>query len=121
MTWEVFLLLSLLGIKHFLADFAFQFPYMVKEKGTYGALGGVHHAAFHASLTFFVLLIACSSSPWVIPLAAADGLIHYHIDWCKQQLNRGYTTADKQFWFWLGADQAAHYLTYVGIIYVITS
>jgi hypothetical protein len=121
MTLEVFLLLALLGIKHFLADFVFQFPYMVQEKGTYGALGGVHHAAFHASLTFFVLLIVASSSAWVIPLAAADGLIHYHIDWIKQQLNRGLTVKDDMWWVWFGADQAAHYLTYVGIIYVITS
>ena len=120
MTWEVFLLLSLLGIKHFLADFVFQYDYMVKEKGIYGALGGIHHAAFHASLTFFVLLIVASSSALVIPLAVADGLIHYHIDWLKQQLNRGLTPADRKFWIWLGADQAAHYLTYIAIIEIIT-
>ena len=60
------------------------------------------------------------SDPFRINTIAQSGLVHYHIDWIKQQLNRGYTTADRQFWFWLGADQAAHYLTYVGIIYVIT-
>ena len=122
MTWEVFVLLALLGIKHFLADFVWQFDYMLREKGIYGATGGLHHAAFHASLTFFALLLAgLAENPWVIPVALADGVIHYHVDWVKQQLNRGLTTADRMFWVWMGADQAAHYLTYIGIIYVITS
>ena len=56
MTWEVFLLLSLFGIKHFIADFALQYQYMVRDKGIYGAAGGLHHAFLHASLTFFVLI-----------------------------------------------------------------
>ncbi len=121
MTWEVFLLLSLFGIKHFLADFPLQYQYMVQEKGTYGATGGLHHAAFHASLTFFVLLLAgYSANPLLIPLALADGVIHYHIDWAKQQLNRNLTIKDDRWWTLMGLDQCLHYLTYVGIIYVIT-
>ena len=122
MTWEVFLLLSLFGIKHFLADFPLQYQYMVQEKGTYGALGGIHHAALHASFTFFVLLLAgYSDNPVLIPLALADGVIHYHVDWCKQQLNRNLTIKDDRWWTLMGLDQCLHYLTYVGIIYVITS
>lgn len=121
MTWEVFLLLALLGIKHFLADFVFQYDYMVQEKGIYGATGGIQHAMVHGIGTFIVLMLVMSHSPWVLVLSFADTAIHYHIDWLKQQFNRGLTTADRMFWVWLGADQAAHYLTYVGIIYVITS
>jgi len=120
MTWEVFLLLSLLGIKHFLADFVFQYDYMVREKGIYGAGGGVQHAMAHGIGTFFVLMLVMSHSPWVLFLSIADSVVHYHIDWCKQQLNRNLTISDKMWWAWFGLDQAAHYLTYVGIIYVIT-
>ena len=121
MTWEVFLLLSLLGIKHFLADFVFQYEYMVKEKGIYGAPGGIHHAATHACWTFLILVPFITTPSQLLLLPAADFIAHYHIDWVKQQLNQGLTTADRQWWVWLGADQAAHYLTYVGIIYVIAS
>lgn len=121
MTIGVFILLALFGIKHFFADFVLQKTYMVREKGIYGAEGGIHHAAFHAAGTFVVLVMVVSASPWVIILSLADGVIHYHIDWCKQQLNRGLTVKDDLFWVWFGLDQALHYLTYIGLIYVITS
>ena len=119
MTSEVFLLLCLLGIKHFLADFVLQYEYMVKEKGIYGALGGVQHAGVHAIGTFIVLMMVMDTSPWVMFLSLADGVIHYHVDWVKQQLNRSLTVKDDMWWALFGADQAAHYLTYIGIIAVV--
>ena len=119
MTVGVFILLALFGIKHFFADFVFQYEYMVREKGTYGATGGIHHAGVHAIGTFIVLMLTISASPLTIPLALIDGIIHYHIDWCKQQLNRNLTIKDDMWWVWFGADQAAHYLTYIGIIAVV--
>lgn len=116
MTVTVFLLLALFGIKHFIADFVMQYDYMLREKGTYGAAGGIHHAAVHASLTFFILVCFAHSASAIIVLALADGVIHYHIDWVKQQLNKGLSTTDRMFWVWMGADQGLHYLTYIGII-----
>jgi len=124
MTLTVFILLALFGIKHFIADFVMQYPYMIREKGIYGATGGLHHAIVHACLTFFVLVMACVNGAngfIIIALSFADFVLHYHIDYFKQKLNRGLTTADRQFWIYLGLDQALHYLTYIGIIYVITS
>ena len=120
MTSTVFLLLALFGIKHFIADFAMQYSYMVCDKGTYGAAGGLHHAATHALWTFLILIPFVHSADQLLILPLLDGLAHYHIDWAKQQLNRGLTSADRQFWIWLGADQALHYLTYVGIISYVT-
>lgn len=121
MTWQVFLLLSLFGIKHFFADFVLQYEYMVREKGTYGATGGVHHAMVHASFTFLILVFFCHNADQVIGLAFLDFFVHYHIDFVKQQLNRNLTVKDNLWWAYFGLDQALHYLTYVGIIYVITS
>jgi hypothetical protein len=120
MTTTVFILLALFGIKHFIADFLMQYDYMLREKGIYGAEGGLHHAAVHAALTLFILVFFAHSANAIILLALADGVIHYHIDWAKQQLNRGLTSADRMFWVWMGADQGLHYLTYIGIIYVGT-
>ena len=120
MTITVFILLALFGIKHFIADFVMQYDYMLREKGIYGATGGVHHSLVHASFTFLILVFFCSDAHVVIPLSFADFVLHYHIDYFKQQLNRGLTSADRMFWVWLGADQALHYLTYVGIISYVT-
>jgi hypothetical protein len=121
MTLTVFTLLVLFGIKHFIADYLMQFTYMLNEKGIYGATGGVHHSMVHAAWTLLILVFFCQNANDVIVLALADGFIHYHIDWAKQQLNYGLTSADQMFWVWMGTDQGLHYLTYIGIIYVITS
>jgi hypothetical protein len=92
---------------------------MINEKGTYGAEGGRHHALMHTAGTFLVLSITIFSIEWAVILAFLDGIIHYHIDWCKQKLNRNLTPADKDFWIWTGLDQSLHYLTYVVIIAIL--
>jgi len=112
----VLVLFVLFSIKHFLADFVFQSNTMVEQKGTYGAFGGLQHAFTHAMLTAFLLLPVIPLIMVVLKLAFLDGVIHYHIDWAKQQFSKGYTPADKSFWFWLGLDQMLHQLTYVIII-----
>lgn len=109
----IFLLIGF-GVKHFICDFLLQFNYMVKEKGIYGAYGGLHHAGLHGFFTFVVLL---PYAPGIALQAAfVDFVLHYHIDWTKQKLNKGLTPADRKFWIWLGLDQALHYLTYIGFI-----
>ena len=123
MNETILLLLALFGVKHFVCDFLLQYPYMLAEKGIYGARGGVDHAAIHSIGTLIVLVIAL---PWgltahfaAVILALFDGVAHYHIDWLKQRFNRGLTPADREFWIWFGADQTLHYLTYIAIISVI--
>lgn len=119
----IILLLALFGIKHFVCDFLLQYPHMIAQKGTYGARGGIEHAAIHAVGTVIVLFLALPWDP-VVHVAALvfglfDGLVHYHIDWAKNNLNKGLTPADRMFWIWFGADQTLHYLTYIAIIGVI--
>ena len=120
MTTTVFILLALFGIKHLIADFLMQYEYMLREKGTYGAEGGIHHAALHAAFTLWILVFVVDDANLAIVLSLVDMVAHYHIDWAKQQLNKGLSTADRMFWVWMGADQGLHYLTYIGIIYVGT-
>ena len=110
----IILLLALFGIKHFVCDFVLQFPYMLAQKGTYGAEGGIHHATIHGVWTWFILLPFLGTMA-VFP-ALFDAALHYHIDWAKQQLNKALTSADRMFWVWFGADQGLHYLTYIAII-----
>jgi hypothetical protein len=115
---EIITLLALFGIKHFLADFLWQFPFMVADKGHYGATGGMTHAGIHGILTFFVL-IGFVRPEDAVTIALLDATIHYHIDWAKTNLSRGLTIKDHQFWVWFGLDQALHYLTYIAIIAII--
>jgi len=119
----IIILLALFGIKHFVCDFWLQFPYMLKDKGTYGAEGGLDHATLHTIGTLVVLYIVL---PWstaahiaAVALAFLDGIIHYHVDWVKTNLTKGYTPADRKFWILMGADQGLHYLTYIGIIAIL--
>lgn len=114
----VIILLALFGIKHFLADFLWQFPFMLRDKGIYGASGGWYHALLHGVLTFFVVIGFVLPEDAVI-FALLDSLVHYHIDWAKTNLSRGLTPTDRKFWIWFGLDQALHYLTYIVIIGII--
>lgn len=113
----ILLFLTLLFVKHWFADFVVQFDYMVLEKGTYGADGGVHHSLIHTILTWLVVYALTSNTAAAVFIAMADGVIHYHIDWLKMNINRwrGLTIKDWEFWMWLGADQLAHCLTYIGL------
>lgn len=104
--------------KHFLVDFPLQFQYMLEQKGVYGADGGVHHSGLHALFTFWILVWFVG--PWLaLSLAALDGVVHYHVDWLKQNVCHTLTPADKNFWIMLGWDQAAHYFTYILIIGIV--
>ena len=118
----VIVLLTLFGIKHFLADFLWQFPFMVQDKSQYGASGGMTHASLHGVLTFFVL-IGFARPEDAVTLALIDSFVHYHIDWAKMKLNSklGWSpTTHEQFWWLLGLDQYLHAVTYVVFVALIT-
>ena len=108
------LILGLLQIKHFLADFVWQTDRMVLEKGIYGARYGIYHSGLHALGTFLIFTVL---HPILgIVSALIDFLAHYHIDWAKTNISKNYTTKDKEFWFWLGLDQLAHQITYIFLV-----
>lgn len=116
--------MTLLVIKHFIADFVLQSDTMIREKGTYGKKGGIDHACCHAFLTLLFLAPMIAFLPgslYIWPVAILDGVVHYHIDWAKMNLSKGLTPADHKFWVWIGIDQLLHYLTYIGIVYVVVS
>jgi hypothetical protein len=54
----------------------------------------------------------------MVGVALAEGVLHYHIDWCKVKYGIKDNTKP-QFWNQFGMDQLAHQLTYAVIIYVI--
>lgn len=114
MTLYIFVLLQL---KHFLADWTpLQSEYQLLNKGKYLHPGGIVHSVTHALLTAIALM------PFVpglaLQLALFDGLVHYHIDWLKQNYvkHNNLGPSNQAFWTAMGLDQLLHQFTYIAII-----
>ena len=123
----LFILLAL-NIKHFVADFLLQPPFMYLNKGTYGHIGGIAHSAIHSMMTMFIIgcmvtFFGTTITPLICFLIGiSEFLIHYHTDWLKVNLTKKYNltpTNSEKYWWLLGADQLIHALTYVLIVAII--
>lgn len=116
---SIFVALVLFQCKHLLADFVLQTARMVTEKGHYGRLGGLQHAAIHvlASAPIVIWLASCIGA--MMGILIAEFVLHYHIDWYKERIGRRLQLAptNKRFWVALGVDQLLHQLTYVGMVW----
>jgi len=115
---------GVLMLKHAVADFYLQTPYQYLNKGTYGHPGGFIHAGIHAVLTPFVYLVLVPSSLLLIlGITLAEFVVHYHVDWLKEQVTyrNGWTARDPAFWYALGTDQLVHGLTYLVIVAVLVA
>ena len=113
---------AMLMFKHAIADFFLQTPYQYLNKGKYGHPGGLIHAGIHTALTPLVYLVLLPGSLLTAAtIAATEFLLHYHIDWLKEQVTRrnGWTTLNPGFWHALGIDQLVHGLTYLVIVAVL--
>lgn len=118
----VLVAVAVLMLKHAVADFYLQTPYQHLNKGIYGHPGGIIHSAIHVALTPLVyLVIAPASLLLVLGIALGEFLLHYHIDWLKEQIvhRNGWTAQDSGFWYALGTDQCLHGLTYLALVGVL--
>jgi hypothetical protein len=107
-------------VKHCLFDFVFQTLYQVRNKGTYGHPGGLLHSGLHVLGTAVVLAFFLPPLPVVIIILVGEFVVHYHIDWAKEQIvgHYGWKFADRQYWCALGLDQFLHGLTYIVILWI---
>lgn len=112
----------LLFLKHFIIDFPMQMKYQYLNKGTYGHPGGILHAALHIVGSMVVLYPVIGYTALVTIVCAIEGIVHYHIDWAKMNINRikGWKcNTHEEFWILTGFDQLLHYLTYASMVYVL--
>jgi hypothetical protein len=118
---SIFIILALLFIKHWYIDFVNQTMEEIVGKGIYGNFNGVMHSAKHGIGTAIIICLVTGQINLGLMLGFLDFVLHYHIDWAKININKrwNYTPADHQFWTWLGADQLAHSLTYLFIVWKI--
>jgi hypothetical protein len=115
---------AVLMFKHAVADFYLQTAYQYSNKGKYGHPGGIIHAGIHAALTPLVYLVLLPGSLLMVgAIALGEFLVHYHIDWLKEQITHrnGWTAQDPGFWHALGTDQLLHGLTYLAIVAVLVA
>ena len=113
---------AILAVKHTIADYFLQTAYQFQHKGIYGHPGGLIHAAWHVALTPSVFLVLPPASlTQAIAILAGEYVIHYHLDWSKEQLVKRYELTQGNPWFWhlFGLDQLGHSLTYLVIIAVL--
>ena len=118
---SVYLLLALLFVKHWYIDFVNQTPAEVAGKGTYGQIHGLMHSVKHGVVTSVIVFLFFYSVEAAIIIGFVDFILHYHIDWLKMNINKryGYTVENPKFWVWLGADQLAHSLTYLFLVWML--
>jgi len=120
-TAAVLAVMLYLEIKHFVCDYPLQTHYQLVNKGTYGHPGGILHSGIHALFTIPAFLLITPSLGVGIGIIVGEFLIHYHVDWAKQQImaHTGWQSGDREFWWATGADQLAHHVTYVAIAFVL--
>ena len=108
-------------VKHMIADYYLQFSWMIKDKGTYNAIGGIAHSGLHAIFTFIILHLFGLGFWLPFLLAGLDYVLHYHIDFVKSNLWKKYNYGpnDQMYWAIHGTDQFLHMMTYVLILYIL--
>lgn len=126
---ELFILLVLFQIKHFVCDYPLQTPYMLGKMNRTGWVKPLAaHAYIHSAGTWFIaywflfttdktesiFLLSCG-------LALTDFVIHFIVDRIKASPDLGgrFKPDQPYFWWALGADQMAHHLTHYVFIYLI--
>jgi hypothetical protein len=119
---EILILLALLQIKHFYADFVLQTYMQTVKKGVWLHPIGVSHSIEHACCSLIALLIfsffVTISLPMVLLVVLSEGILHYIIDFTKVKYGCKDNTKPI-FWSQFGLDQLLHQLTYLLMVYII--
>lgn len=120
---ELFLLLVLL-VCHYLADFCFTFPAMIKAKADgRNPWPILLHAGIHAGLVGVCLLCWQVSWELLLMMMALELVTHFLIDTAKGRLSARFPRlADPQkkpYWMLYGFDQLVHLSVMVIIWFII--
>ena len=117
---EAVILLFLFQVKHFIADYPLQFPFMYMNKGARSGwvLPLAMHSMVHAVMTallvagFAKFMLPTVDLTYVVPVSAVfDFTTHFITDRWKATRKGGPDTS--KFWIYLGIDQFIHHV--VGI------
>jgi len=117
-------LLVVLLVCHYLADFCFTWKGLVRAK-TDGrnAWQIAIHAGIHALLMGLCLLVACTGLKLLLLLMILEFATHFVIDvlktWIMVRYNSFADISSKRYWVLYGADQLLHQFVVVLIWYIV--
>jgi hypothetical protein len=116
-----FILLIAFQIKHFVADFPLQFPFMLRKHAPgWDFLGPLAlHCGVHAFMTLIIVLCV---RPALWYLAIFDFVVHFAMDRIKagpRFLGRYNDNRKTSYWVALGFDQMVHHLTHLYIVWLL--
>lgn len=102
-------------MKHLVADYCLQTEGMIQNRRRYGHHDGLGHAAVHGVGSVFAFAICAELSVLVALIVIGEMIVHYHIDWSKDNLvdRLGLTPEKRLYWVAAGTDQALHHATYL--------
>lgn len=119
---ETIILLLLLQIKHWYADFKIQTYMQTVKKGVWLHPVGISHSLEHAASSMAMLLIfslfVFINPITIIWLCLLEGILHYTIDFVKVKYGCKDNTKPL-FWNQFGLDQLAHQITYLAMVCIL--
>lgn len=119
---EILLLLILLQVKHWYADFKIQTYMQTVKKGVWLDPIGISHSTEHVISSMVVLLIFnlfhALNPLTIIWLCLVEGILHYIIDFIKVKYGCKDNTKPL-FWNQFGLDQLSHQLTYLAMVWIL--
>ena len=119
---EIFTLLVLFQLKHFICDYPLQNTFMLgKFKKEGWELPLLAHTGVHFIGTFLICVLFSGSFWLAVGLATLDLVIHFIVDRLKAHPDIGgrFKPEQPEFWWCLGADQSAHHLTHYLITFLL--
>lgn len=122
---QIFLLLVVFQVKHFLADFPLQGRYMLGKfkTGTEWILPLALHSMVHMTFTYWIVFLFTKDVKLSMAIGFLDFCVHFLVDRIKASphLLGRFKPEQPYFWWALGADQMAHHLTHYLIIYFMVT
>ena len=119
---EILLLLFLLQVKHWFADFKIQTYMQTVKKGVWLDPIGMTHTRDHMLSSLVVLLLFSFMHPiaplTLLAVVALEGIYHYLVDYTKVRYGCKDNTKPL-FWNQIGLDQMAHQLSYLVIAWYL--
>ncbi len=79
------LIMFLFFVKHFVADFLLQPPFMLNNKGKFNHIGGYAHSGFHSLLSGLILVFFFNPLS-VLVVISLEFVIHFLVDLAKVRI-----------------------------------
>ena len=101
------------------ADYFLQTQRMLSDRAEYVHVGRVQHVIIHAIGSAIAFALLLTNPVFILVTVVIEAVVHYHIDWAKDNLNQKWDLTPDQSGYWslTGLDQLLHQLTYIAMVW----